>query len=456
MALAVLAFALIAVPVSASALGEYDQKSHTSAETIGTGILSYPHLKVYGDTGYAPSAGWTGLKCAECHRGDLAKLHKNNCDTCHAGANPRGSFATWNKTCQQGACHPSTPVLTFGARKVLAFQHKRVADKTSHVYAETGIAINCATCHNTGSAYKTTCTKSCHGAGTAVKHTVAEAKPTQIVGVHGTAPFGPDYVAAGGQFSTKCGDCHAGDLSKVHADRCRACHVGATAPRKSFTTWNKSCQQGACHPSTTMQYNGKTITVFKHAGLTPTTHKDAGVACRDCHRTGVAWKDSCKLCHYGGVDPKTSHLPSEAQGTPLVSPHLDGKPYGGDNLAPGWQGLKCADCHKGDLKVIHAAKNCETCHGGTSPVRATIAGAWKGGCQEGACHQGNVATSYTAAGVAYTVQAYKHANLETTVTDAYGTRTVQLHSPAGAGITCAQCHYSGANYKTFCLDCHGK
>lgn len=59
------------------------------------------------------SAGWIGPKpyfditvdCSLCHRTDLVPVHGNRCETCHPTA--VASLGSWNKTCSQGACHPT-------------------------------------------------------------------------------------------------------------------------------------------------------------------------------------------------------------------------------------------------------------------------------------------------------------------------------------------------------------
>ncbi len=47
------------------------------------------------------------MECKLCHSANIAKVHANNCATCHAEGGPLGSFTTWEKGCQQGDCHPS-------------------------------------------------------------------------------------------------------------------------------------------------------------------------------------------------------------------------------------------------------------------------------------------------------------------------------------------------------------
>ena len=43
------------------------------------------------------------LGCSFCHMQNLLAAHNNNCALCHP--NPRDTFTTWNRTCQQAGCH---------------------------------------------------------------------------------------------------------------------------------------------------------------------------------------------------------------------------------------------------------------------------------------------------------------------------------------------------------------
>ena len=80
----------------------YDPAVH--AATLGSGDVDMGLGA--DDIDHAPS--WTAyVECSLCHYADLGTQHGNSCQTCHAGANPVASLGTWDKSCQQGACHPS-------------------------------------------------------------------------------------------------------------------------------------------------------------------------------------------------------------------------------------------------------------------------------------------------------------------------------------------------------------
>jgi len=74
------------------------------ASTIGDAIMLMGAGPEDGDHG----SDWaTWVNCTWCHEQNLVTQHGSRCSLCHAGANTAGSLGTWNKTCQQGACHPA-------------------------------------------------------------------------------------------------------------------------------------------------------------------------------------------------------------------------------------------------------------------------------------------------------------------------------------------------------------
>jgi len=147
-----------------------------------------------------------------------------------------------------------------------------------------------------------------------------------------------DHVADGGSdiepiSGATCSACHSMDLLTEHervgsvskGGTCITCHE---APRKSFASWNQSCQQGGCHtPETTQERHAglpdahrvataMTCTRNCHEALLPGEHTKvnngrASVDCVSCHgstkyqakaRT-VAWDRTCTTCH------ADSHVP---------------------------------------------------------------------------------------------------------------------------------------------------
>ncbi len=79
-------------------------------------------------------------ECGLCHYGSLVQQHQSKCELCHSGANPpRNSFggAPWNKTCQQGSCHP-----TF---------HGAMTANHNNMYWNS--SASCDLCHDTSGGY---------------------------------------------------------------------------------------------------------------------------------------------------------------------------------------------------------------------------------------------------------------------------------------------------------------
>ncbi len=93
---------------------------------------------------------------------------------------------------------------------------------------------------------------------------------------------GHDYLSGSVGIDVQCGMCHSPVLGKDHGSRCSTCHQ---SPRNSFSTWNKSCQQGGCH------------TTYHGGSLDAHYEKQFG-DCNACH--GMYWDvtpTSCLNCH---------------------------------------------------------------------------------------------------------------------------------------------------------------
>lgn len=108
----------------------YNPAKH--AATLGVGDIlmgDYPDPAAYPEHG----EGWTasGIACSLCHFSDLATQHGGACTPCHSGTDPAGSLGTWDRSCQQGDCHPSI--------------HTDMAPSHNGVYD--GHASSCDLCH---------------------------------------------------------------------------------------------------------------------------------------------------------------------------------------------------------------------------------------------------------------------------------------------------------------------
>jgi predicted CxxxxCH...CXXCH cytochrome family protein len=91
-----------------------------------------------------------GQNCTLCHYASLVAQHGNNCSLCHSGANPAGSLVgTWNKTCQQGACHPTMHAAMTSDHFGMYWGSSRSCDLChDQVGGFPGSGDNCSRCHS--------------------------------------------------------------------------------------------------------------------------------------------------------------------------------------------------------------------------------------------------------------------------------------------------------------------
>ncbi|MSM41611.1 MAG: CxxxxCH/CxxCH domain-containing protein [Geobacter sp.] len=103
--------------------------STSHAAELGTGVILMGLDNSDHGTGFGIEEN-----CSLCHYASLAAQHANNCALCHAGANLAGSLiGSWNRTCQQGACHPSF--------------HTEMTGDHNGIYWDS--SSSCALCHDT-------------------------------------------------------------------------------------------------------------------------------------------------------------------------------------------------------------------------------------------------------------------------------------------------------------------
>ena len=106
----------------------------THAANVSPGTVTF----FDGSSDHANGEGSGGVDvaadCSLCHGStNLLNLHANDCSICHSGSTPpRNTFASWNKTCSQGSCHPS--------------YHNNASPGHDGVYAD---RTNCS-CHDNG------------------------------------------------------------------------------------------------------------------------------------------------------------------------------------------------------------------------------------------------------------------------------------------------------------------
>jgi hypothetical protein len=156
---------------AAASCGEGTGGCHADKNPTNHGYDSAKHAAVLGSGEVAMGlgatdinhAGWgwtTNVECSLCHYSDLGTQHGGQCPTCHSGANPVGSLGTWDKSCQQGDCHPAI--------------HTGIAPDHNGVY--TGEAASCDLCHTPTWPGEVDCNR-CHDAPVPTPDTVA---PTTV------------------------------------------------------------------------------------------------------------------------------------------------------------------------------------------------------------------------------------------------------------------------------------
>ena len=276
-------------------------------------------------------ASTVGTDCADCHQPNLINEHVDargfSCATCHKSAVAAvvAAIQTGDTSCV--ACHVG------GSHQVL---HNTDIGGCSQCHQPNlidehvnGQALTCGACHDSAVpavveaiAGGDRACGACHDlaghpyvAGT---HT-ASVSGTQISGALVT-PAGTPLLywdnmpqTYGGQ---TCGACHSMDLAVEHgkpssavpAAGCSACHP---QPRGSFTSWNKTCQQGGCHTA----YHADMAT--KHVRTYTTSDCSSSRSCHPEFQSDVAaihndaWYQSyidspngCYACHSAAAVPE--------------------------------------------------------------------------------------------------------------------------------------------------------
>lgn len=197
--------------------------------------------------------------CSECHgTGELGPIHSDNCATCHP--QPAKSAKPWDKNCATANCHTAGSTRPMHGQIDSAHTISPVSctDVGCHsgegnvaaVHAKEG----CPTCHADGKTPTLTCTSAgCHANMDGHGDVTATHASTETTGdIEIFAPSSSHAIERSGQvvFTADCSMCHrANNLVDIHGRDCTLCHMGSSPPRDSFTTWNKTCQQGDCHPT---------------------------------------------------------------------------------------------------------------------------------------------------------------------------------------------------------------
>lgn len=232
-----------------------------------------------------PASATIKHQCDLCHGATVSAEVRSavesgdvSCDACHSGTSQHESLHTLERTDECVDCHEGASLTTV---------HASSSCEPCHTNASSTVAAAVAAGDKSCSA--------CHGAQ---PHPNSEA----VHSANMTSEWMPIFDNHDGMgalyWNTNCNMCHASSqLLTIHANDCGACH-GGSKPADSFTTWNKSCSQGSCHPSVT------------HNRASAAHDSIANQNCDTCHEPSWAvYNETCDWCHNtssAGTPPVTS------------------------------------------------------------------------------------------------------------------------------------------------------
>jgi len=244
-------------------------------------------------------AGSDLTRCAVCHDDPANGTKSADCISCHVSVDHETPHATAVPLDCSG-CHGEASLTTVHDAIACDACHKSV-DPTV-VAAIAGGAKECAACH------------------VAQPHVDLEARHAGAPMTSGGMRLFDNHDGMGPiEWGVECSMCHAStQLLTVHGSDCAACHAGA-APAAGIATWNKTCQQGACHPT------------ISHDQASPAHDSIAGQNCDTCHESNWnVYYSTCEWCHdpAGAVAPvTTSDLKSAYVGTAPINMYAPGIAY---------------------------------------------------------------------------------------------------------------------------------
>ncbi|WP_224981586.1 OmpL47-type beta-barrel domain-containing protein [Geomonas agri] len=149
-----------------------------------------------------------------------------------------------------------------------------------------------------------------------------------------------------------CTLCHYESLVQQHNSNCSLCHSGSNPPRNSFggEAWNKTCQQGSCHPSI------HSAMTANHNGM----YWNSSASCELCHDTGggdfPGPGDNCARCHTPGLtaaavgdhQPPTTTCNAQYTYVGGSSIHLTATDAGSSGISATWYSLGGTSWHIGN------------------------------------------------------------------------------------------------------------
>lgn len=187
------------------------------------------HAAFVGPTGRYPQYEDT---CALCHLNEDAERIPGDataaCSSCHAAVDHESVHAaTIPEDCS--GCHAGTSLTGIHATGGCGVCHGSADPAVADAIASSNVA--CSACHSIQ------------------PHPDTQSTHTGVMTSGVMSVFDSHYGYSPLQWEVSCDLCHGTtELLPLHGNDCALCHNG-TKPAESFTTWNKSCSQGACHPT---------------------------------------------------------------------------------------------------------------------------------------------------------------------------------------------------------------
>lgn len=230
-------------------------------------------------------------RCVICHGTENSTVAAavaagdKRCVTCHAAPHAANHLRA-SATCAGPGCHNSPDLVNTHAGRACGTCHASVDAKVVTAVAA-GDKL-CASCHNP----------------VLVHGPVHEASPDFAAPV----PQPPHGDPNGGGYMIKCLSCHRSNLLANHGSdytNCVICHQEGGA-RSSFTTWDKNCKTGACHPGPGAPHPA-TVGYLEHKHNTFGSGVQPTGLCQSCHGNPEGWQCGSPFgCHTAVVGPATS------------------------------------------------------------------------------------------------------------------------------------------------------
>jgi len=235
------------------------------------------------------------LGCIICHGTSDATVKAavlagdKRCLTCHDAAHAT-THTNVNNACAGPGCH-AAPDLVNTHAPIGCDCHSSADAKV--VAAITANDLRCPSCHNP----------------VLIHGPVHEASASYEAPTGLPVNNGSGGAVFGSYYTIKCLSCHRPNLLSNHGSdytNCAMCHATG-GPRASFTTWDKNCQTGACHPGSSAPHPAEFTWSSAHYHEKMSVGEQPAGMCQSCHGNPEGWQCGSPFgCHTAHVGPNTS------------------------------------------------------------------------------------------------------------------------------------------------------